>query len=71
MGFAESIYTTVAISFDGYSTDLLKGKCPTRVKSECNACKHMLLAMYMYLPIRRVHTRAHLRVAVECSSTRA
>ena len=38
MGFAESIYTTVAISFDGYSTDLLKGKCPTRVKSECNAC---------------------------------
>jgi len=50
LGFVESIYTTVAISIDGYSTDLLKGKRPTCVKSECNACKHMLLAMYMYLP---------------------
>ena len=61
MGFTESIYTTVAISFDGYSTDFLKCKCPTRVKSECNARKHndMLLAMYMYLPTHqsiRVHT---------------
>ena len=59
MGFVESIYTTVAISFDGYSTDLLKGKCPTRVKSKRNAHKHMLLTMYMYLPTDksiRVHT---------------
>ena len=69
MGFAESIYTTVAISFDGYSTDLLKGKCPTRVKSECNARKHMLLAMYMYLPTCRIHMHARLCVAVESSST--
>ena len=58
MGFTESIYTRVAIGFDGYSTDLLKGKRPTCVKSECNAHKHMLLAMYMYLPTHksiRVH----------------
>ena len=45
MGFVESIYTTVVISFDGYSADLLKGKRPTRVNSEYNAHKHMLLTM--------------------------
>ena len=59
MGFTEFIYTRVAISFDGLSTDLLKGKHPTRVKSNCNVRTHMLLAMYMYLPTRksiRVHT---------------
>ena len=71
MGFAESIYTTDATSFDGYSTDLLKSKRPTCVKIECNVCKHMLLAMYTYLPTRRVHTHARLHVAVECSSARA
>ena len=58
MGFAESIYTTVAISFDGYSTDLLKRKRPTCVKSECNVCKHMLLRIYMYLPTRK-YIRVH------------
>ena len=59
MGFAESIYTTVAISFDGYSTDFMKGKRPTRVKSECNERKHMLLAMYMYLPLAEsIHMHA-------------
>jgi len=51
MGFTESIHTTVAISFDGYSTDLLKGKRPTHVRSECNVCKHMLLAMYITCPL--------------------
>ena len=53
MGFTESIYTTVAISFDGYSTDLLKRKRPARVKSERNVCKHMLLRIYIYLPTRK------------------
>jgi len=56
--WVESIYTTVAISFDEYSTDLLKGKRPTLIKSECNVYKHMLLRMYMYLPTRK-YIRVH------------
>ena len=49
MGFAESIYTTVAISFDGYSTDLLKGKRPT-CYSQCT-CTCPLASPYACTPV--------------------
>ena len=60
MGFAESIYTTVAISFDGYSTDLLKKANAPHVTRNAHVPAHL-----------QVHTRAHLCVLVERLSARA
>ena len=70
MGFAESIYTTVVISFDGYSTDLLKGKRPTRVNSECNAPSTCYSQCTCTCPLTS-RSRARLCVAVERLSARA
>jgi len=46
-----------------YSTDLLKGKWPTCVKSKCNVLEHTLIAMY--LPVHKfihAHTCCSSRV---------
>ena len=62
MGFAESIYTTVAISFDGYSTDLLKGKRPT-CYSQCT-CTCPLASPYTCTPV--CSSRVLERFVLDC-----
>ena len=67
MGFAESIYTTVAISFDGYSTDLLKGKRPT-CYSQCT-CTCPLASPYTCIPVCSSRVLERLCLIVNCIIT--